>query len=381
VIFLDKIFFVGEMVDNSIKPDDIPVSDQVDLEKLLEGDDDPLQVVVYIESGFNQSEDKYYTKDLIRDVVEQVNNNTVNGHLGHRKDEELDTEFPLIATHWIGAEYKESGDKATAYIRGYVDPSQPELKRWVRTGRIKQVSILGVAMGGYEEGIPHIHSIELKSIDWTPLNQNGMSAGLVVAEMEGKPEKNLSENQSENQKKGDDNNMKLSKSKIEEVVNSVEGDEVSAEKLVSELELDVQEKKQKKTEEKNEKLDEVKQVLELDEEADTETVQSKLEEVVGLASEMKTIKKEETIKNNTKKVENILEKEINNETIKSVVSEMVSNKINLNKKVEEAEVKELVSETVESKAVQIIKEKMFSDNPVEEKKNQKESENTYISFE
>jgi hypothetical protein len=60
---------------------------------------------------------------------------------------------------------------------------------------------------------------------------------------------------------------------------------------------------------------------------------------------------------------------------------MVKNKINLNKKVEEAEVKELVSETVESKAVQIIKEKMFSDNPVEEKKNQKESENTYISFE
>lgn len=175
----------GEMsllagISGEMSVDEIPLANGVDLEKLKAGDDDPLEVVVEIESG-KSKRGWNYTKQTLQKIVEQVIRNSPNGFLGHQKPEEVSTEFPDIATHWIGAKFQDFGDKAKAFIRGYVDPKFKDLKRWIRAGRIKQVSIFGMPkLKVSANGETDVVDYQLLSIDWTPKDRNGMPTRVVA---------------------------------------------------------------------------------------------------------------------------------------------------------------------------------------------------------
>lgn len=165
---------------SSMKPSDIPLSSGVDIESLKATDDDPLEVVVEIPATKSKRGWNYTTKSL-QDIVDYTKQHTLNGFLGHQKPENVSTEFVPPVTHWIGAEMK--GDKA--YFRGLVDADATNLKRWLRTKRIKEVSIFGYPkLKKGAKGEMNVVGYNPLSIDWTPLHRPGMPTSIVAMEMD-----------------------------------------------------------------------------------------------------------------------------------------------------------------------------------------------------
>ncbi|HBF4872496.1 TPA: hypothetical protein KOP34_000264 [Clostridioides difficile] len=169
---------------SSIKPSDIPLAKDIDIEALKSIDNDPLEVVVEIPATKSKRGWNYTAKSL-KDIVDYTNENTLNGFLGHQKAENISTEFAPPVTHWIGAEMK--GDKA--YFRGLIDADATNLKRWIRTKRIKEVSIFGYPkLKKSAKGEMNVIGYEPLSIDWTPLHRPGMPTSIVGMEMSARGE-------------------------------------------------------------------------------------------------------------------------------------------------------------------------------------------------
>ncbi|HEV2121944.1 MAG TPA: hypothetical protein VGW38_04100, partial [Chloroflexota bacterium] len=80
------------------------------------------------------------------------------------------------ATHWIGAKF----DGTTAFVRGVVDASAADLKRWIRARTIRTVSIFGRPTLAQVAGETHVTSFQLLSIDWTPLGRAGIRTSIVA---------------------------------------------------------------------------------------------------------------------------------------------------------------------------------------------------------
>lgn len=165
---------------SSMKPSDIPLASGVDIESLKAADNDPLEVVVEIPATKSKRGWNYTAKSL-QDIVDYTKQHTLNGFLGHQKPENVSTEFVPPVTHWIGAEMK--GDKA--YFRGLVDADATNLKRWLRTKRIKEVSIFGYPkLKKGAKGEMNVVGYNPLSIDWTPLHRPGMPTSIVAMEMD-----------------------------------------------------------------------------------------------------------------------------------------------------------------------------------------------------
>ncbi|MFV3013889.1 hypothetical protein ACLD43_18480 [Clostridium botulinum] len=187
-----KKIAIGEMADiitgemdpinatvSTLKPSDIPLANGVDLDTMKAMDNDPLEVVVEIPATKSKRGWNYTSKSL-KDIVNYTNSNTLNGFLGHQKAENVSTEFVPPATHWIGAEMK--GNKA--YFRGLIDADAKNLKRWIRTKRIQEVSIYGFPkLKRNAKGEMDVIGYEPLSIDWTPLHRPGMPTSIISMEM------------------------------------------------------------------------------------------------------------------------------------------------------------------------------------------------------
>lgn len=185
---MKKILICGEMAENKnkvfqlfagttgeMKAEDIPAATSVNIDELKKGDDDPLEVVVEIPAskskrGWN------YTANSLRNIVDAVNSSTLNGFLGHQKPEDVSNQFLPPVTHWVGA--KMVGE--IAYFRGVVDAAATDLKRWIRSGRIKQVSIFGMPKIQKVAGETNVVGYKPMSIDWTPLDRAGMNTRIVA---------------------------------------------------------------------------------------------------------------------------------------------------------------------------------------------------------
>ncbi|WP_253297938.1 transcriptional regulator [Paenibacillus sp. MSJ-34] len=167
-------------ITGEMKAEDIPPAPGVDIAAIKHGDDDPMEIVVGIPAG-KSTRGWNYRPESLKSIVDYVNQYTLNGILGHQKPEDVATEFVDPVTHWIGA--KMVGE--TAFFRGIIDKDAPKLKRWVRTKRIKQVSIFGYPMLETVDGETHVVDFEPLSIDWTPLDRSGMPTRIVsIGEMD-----------------------------------------------------------------------------------------------------------------------------------------------------------------------------------------------------
>lgn len=164
---------------SQIKPGTIPAAPGVDVDLMKSMDKDPLEVVAEIPAakskrGWN------YKPEALQDIVSYVNQNTLSGFLGHQKPENLSNEFKTPVTHWVGAEMKDN----KAYFRGIVDAAAPDLKRWIRTKRIKEVSIFGYPKIKRDSTGVNVVGYNPLSIDWTPLHRPGMPTSIVGMEMD-----------------------------------------------------------------------------------------------------------------------------------------------------------------------------------------------------
>ncbi|WP_235775308.1 MULTISPECIES: hypothetical protein [Paenibacillus] len=185
---MKKILICGEMaaeaatifqlfagISGEMQVNDVPLSPGVNLDELKKGDDDPMEVVVEIPAsrskrGWN------YTGESLRNIVDAVMGRTLNGFLGHQKAENVSNEFLSPVTHWVGA--KMVGE--TAYFRGVIDSAAKDLKRWIRSKRITQVSIYGMPKLQKVNGETNVVGYDPLSIDWTPLDRAGMNTRIVA---------------------------------------------------------------------------------------------------------------------------------------------------------------------------------------------------------
>lgn len=162
-------------VSGEMKVNDIPLAAGVNLDELKKGDDDPLEVIVEIPAS-TSTRGWNYTKYALQSIVDKVNRSTLAGFKGHQKEQDVKNQFVNPATHWVGA--KMEGE--SAFFRGIVDQSEVDLKRWIRSGRIKQVSIFGYPKLTTSNGETQVIDYDALSIDWTPLDRAGMKTSIIA---------------------------------------------------------------------------------------------------------------------------------------------------------------------------------------------------------
>ncbi|MGV8164639.1 MAG: hypothetical protein ACLKAK_07265 [Alkaliphilus sp.] len=158
-----------------MRVNDIPLNGKINVQKLKESDNDPCEIIVEIPVSKSTRGWKY-EESALKDIIKTVMEQGLSGFLGHQKQDDVEYEFPTPVTHWVGGLFQDG----KAYIRGVVDKSATDLKRWIRAGSIQQVSIYGYAdtEGTGEE--TQVKGFEALSIDWVPLGRAGMPTRIVA---------------------------------------------------------------------------------------------------------------------------------------------------------------------------------------------------------
>lgn len=184
-----EIARLAATVSGEMKVDDVPLAPGVDLAAIKAGDDDPLEVVVEVPAGRSKRGWNYLPQTL-KKIAGEVASKTAMGFLGHQRPEDVEHQFLPPATHWVGAKWDpdapvrdEKGNivgKGMAYFRGVVDAAAKDLKRWIRAGRVKKVSIFGMPTLRQVAGETQVVDYKLLSIDWTPLDRAGMPTRVVA---------------------------------------------------------------------------------------------------------------------------------------------------------------------------------------------------------
>jgi len=181
--------FLTARIAGEMKPSDVPLAPGVDIAAIKSGDGDPMEVVVEVPAG-KSTRGWNYRGEALQDIVNHVNQHTLSGFLGHQKETDVANEFPTPVTHWVGAVWKDG----KAYFRGVIDKVAPDLKRWIRSKRVKEVSIFGAPKLKQVNGETHVVGYRPLSIDWTPLGRNGMPTSIVsVGEMDSTFDRDLLE--------------------------------------------------------------------------------------------------------------------------------------------------------------------------------------------
>lgn len=161
---------------------DVPVSSKVDVAALIEGDDNPLFVVVEaLNEGVSRNKINY-TADVIREIAAQVNEKIPDAYEGHIREEDQPYAKPESKTLWIGATVKEIQGKIRMFIKGYVLPEAKGFKSYLSKAKAVNkkvaVSIYGKAMQEWNQVKKHYDilpaTFNLESIDWARSGSEGV---------------------------------------------------------------------------------------------------------------------------------------------------------------------------------------------------------------
>ncbi|WP_213997042.1 hypothetical protein [Tepidanaerobacter syntrophicus] len=171
---------VQAVVSGEMAVNDVPLASWADLEALKAGDSNPMEVVVEIPAG-KSKRGWNYTPEALQKIVGEVMSQGLPGFLGHQKPEDVDSQFPIPVTHWVGAKY----ENGKAYFRGVVDKAADDLKRWIKSKAVRTVSIFGIPKLQQSAGETNVVDYKPLSIDWTPLGRAGMDTAVVaIGEMD-----------------------------------------------------------------------------------------------------------------------------------------------------------------------------------------------------
>lgn len=167
---------IGEMA-----VEDVPVAPWADVKSLQENDPNPMEVVVAVPVG-KSKRGWFYTEEALRAIEKTVNEQGLPGFMGHQKPDDVDHEFPEPVTHWVGAKFEDG----KLYVRGVIDKSADDLKRWIKGNAVRTVSIFGIPRLKHKSnGEIEVVDYQPLSIDWTPLGRAGMETQVVaIGEMD-----------------------------------------------------------------------------------------------------------------------------------------------------------------------------------------------------
>lgn len=164
-----------------MSPESIPATAPIDVEGFLGGDPDPCQVVAKVPAGWS-SNGYFFSEAAVRDIAAKIAKEGATAGLGHIEHEGIGYHYPPVAVAWVGALYDEA--RRCAFVRGYVDPGMPDLKRHIRSQVINRVSTDGYAkMETDTEGRQVLTSFDLVSLDLAPRLRNGTESPIVARDM------------------------------------------------------------------------------------------------------------------------------------------------------------------------------------------------------
>ena len=161
----------------------VPITEGVDYEALIAGDDEPLFVTMPIgKAGSTSGNKRHYDEKFIQELEKQVLLKRPIGLMGHLKDEDRKTEFPEEAVHWVGA----IRENDLLWGKGYVPPGpvRDRVMRYKNTGKPLATSIDAKASGQWDADLGAMKmdgdSLDLHQIDFAPADRVGISALAVV---------------------------------------------------------------------------------------------------------------------------------------------------------------------------------------------------------
>lgn len=172
-------------------PSDIPYFSDVDIAELTAGDDDPMFLTLPIgQANVTSKNGRHYDGEFLAELERQVMANKPIGIMGHLKPDDLGTEFPAEAIHWVGT--KRVGEML--WGKGYVPAgaARERIRRYKATNKPLATSIFAEAAGQFDKAVNAIRmvakSLKLNQIDIGPADRVGVPSlarlPLVTAEMQ-----------------------------------------------------------------------------------------------------------------------------------------------------------------------------------------------------
>lgn len=172
-------------------PTDIPYFADVDIAELTAGDREPMFLTLPIgQANATSKNGRHYDSDFVAELERQVIANKPIGIMGHLKPEDLGTEFPAEAIHWVGT--KRVGEML--WGKGYVPQgaARERIRRYKATNKPLATSIFAEAAGTFDKAVNAIRmaasSLRLNQIDIGPADRVGVPSlarlPLVTSEMQ-----------------------------------------------------------------------------------------------------------------------------------------------------------------------------------------------------
>lgn len=172
-------------------PMDIPYFADVDIAELTAGDAEPMFLTLPIgQANVTSKNGRHYDNEFLTELEHQVMQNKPIGIMGHLKQEDLGTEFPAEAIHWVGT--KRVGEML--WGKGYVPQgaARERIRRYKATNKPLATSIFAEAAGTFDKAVNAIRmaakSLRLNQIDIGPADRVGVPSlarlPLVTAEMQ-----------------------------------------------------------------------------------------------------------------------------------------------------------------------------------------------------
>jgi len=179
---------------------DIKLAKDVDVEKLIEGDKDPMFVTAEAMNEFITGNRNHFDATILEDVKNQVLAKKPNLYQGHIKDEDESTRTPDPKVIWIGAGLKKIKGKQRLFTKGYVLPTARKLRTYLKkanaSGKDFPVSVYGKAAIKYDpiKKINQVKKFVVQSIDWAREFNEGIQhkAGLMYLTSEMKQSDDIS---------------------------------------------------------------------------------------------------------------------------------------------------------------------------------------------
>lgn len=147
----------------------------VDMEGLTEGDDKPFFLTLEVSRvGRVSKNGLLHDEELSTSIMEQINAQASTGNMGHIKESERSTAYPVSDVHWLGA--ARQGD--SIWAKGYIPKTAPAQREHFRilmkTGGKAATSITGPAIREFVDkkaGIWRAKNFELEQLDLAPYNR------------------------------------------------------------------------------------------------------------------------------------------------------------------------------------------------------------------
>lgn len=165
-------------------PLNIPVRPGVDLDKLTEGDEHPFFLTLEISSEGRVSDNGLIHDDeFAKSVTEQIMSNATEGIMGHIKEPDRDTTYPVSDIHWIGA-VRESGK---TWAKGYIPKTAVAQREHYRillaTHGKAATSVYGQAVREFTDGKSwKAKNFKLEQLDLAPYSRAALKpeSGFVI---------------------------------------------------------------------------------------------------------------------------------------------------------------------------------------------------------